>query len=198
MRLKYQIRIVRVVFQNTRSKWQMFYARRFSGSCKEMVSFSYLLLTFSFLLLLHPNTNAHTHTHTHMNHRSLAAFYAFVAFIYRRSQTPNTYPLLGRMQAAKIHILLQLKTRINIKEQPENYSANFHFFCLKKQCNCFRDFNDTAPHSVESTQYGLVFGMVRLAAVLSCLCRVAHVPQAQYYSGALQLQKFFLVFSRVG
>lgn len=139
-----------------------------------------------------------------MNHQSLAAFYVFAAvYLWPHTHTHKIYPLFGRDASGQNCILLKLKTWINIKEQPENYSANFHFFCLKKQCNCFRVFNDTtSPHSTDyslmehSTQhpYTYVQRTCRLAAVLSFV-PCGSCSQAQYNSGALQLQKFSLFFS---
>lgn len=148
-----------------------FIATSFSGRGNAF----FIFFTFSFLLLLHPHTN------THMNYQSLAAFYVFTIYLWcwRWCYTQNIPLGCSRLKLyCSRHGLYQ--------RAPENYSASFHFFCLKKQCNCFRVFNDTTQLS----QYSTVQPPCAASAFLSFFLPCGSCS-TQYNSGALQLQKFF-------
>lgn len=90
-----------------------------------------------------------THTQTHI--RELPKFsplfmfpqHLFMTMIH--IHTHKIYP--AWMHAAQNYIAQDMDQYQ--KSTTNNYSANFHFFCLKKQCNCFRVFNDTTTHSTK-------------------------------------------------
>lgn len=149
MRLKYQIRIYCVCVLCIKIHGNGRYFMRDVLVVVLRKHFLHLLLHFQFSSFI-ASIQTRTHAHTHMNYQSLAAFYASTAFIYGYTQN---IPLGCR------RLKLYCSRHGLYQRAPENYSANFHFFCLKKQCNCFRVFNDTAHHIafVQLVQHRMVY-----------------------------------------
>lgn len=195
MRSKYQIRIVWVVCIRMHTPHS-------NGKCfmrdvlvvvprKCSLLLSYLLLTFSFLLLLHPNTNAHTH--------ESPKFSRFLCFrsIYLWPRTQSAWPRI--QDASGQNCVYCSRHGLISKSNQKIIPQIFIPFVLRNNVIVFaflttphRTHNCTAWWRIVYSLHTYVAYMLTGRSTFFCASWLMFCSQAQYNSGALQLQKFFL------